>query len=1063
MTTPENATHSWPAPSAADLPTMEQTVLRRWEQHDIVARSLAQNPDGPSFVFYEGPPTANGTPGTHHVEARSFKDVIPRHRTMKGHWVPRKGGWDCHGLPVELAVEKALGLNSKREIEDYGIAAFNQKCRESVQQFVGEWEELTARIGFWVDMDDAYRTMDATYVDSMWWALKTMWDDGLVFQDHRVTPYCGRCGTGLSDAELAQGYQTVDDPSVFVSFPVLEGPLADEDASLLVWTTTPWTLPSNTAVAIGPDIDYVLVRAGDQLLVVAAALREKVLGEDSEVVRTVAHEELIGRHYRAPFTIVETDQDHRYVTTADFVTTTDGSGMVHLAPAFGADDMEIGRREGLPVLNPVGEDGCFTSGPWAGQFVKDADPAIVAQLEADGVLIRHATYSHTYPFCWRCQTPLIYWAKPSWYVRTTSRRDDLLANNSRIDWHPDHIREGRFGNWLENNIDWSLSRDRYWGTPLPFWGCADCGEYTVVGSRAELGGLAGIDTSELDPHRPGVDEITIPCDCGGTRRRVPEVADTWFDSGGMPWGQHGYPHIEGSAERFEAEFPADYICEAIDQTRGWFYTLLAESTLLFNTSSYKTVLCLGHIVDDDGKKMSKSVGNILDPWELINRHGADALRWQMFADGNPWVNRRVGHGTVEDVVRRFLLTLWNTHGFFLTYAAIDGYDASAPTPAVVDRPASDRWILAELADLVTVVDDAMTAFDVSLATRRIEQFTDDLSNWYVRRNRRRFWRDAGDDPSSKQAAYATLHAALTTLATVMAPFTPFVSDQIHHDLVLSQDHEAPASVHLLDWPIVPDHWHDDELRAATATLRRLTELGRQARNNVSIGTRQPLRRAIVTVPSSARAAVIPLLGELKDELNLHDIEVTDGTSALVDLSVKPNYRALGPAFQQDAPAVAAALSALDDDGAQSLRAAIQASGSTEIDVLGTSWVITAEMVEILETPRTGWAMATDEGHAVALDTTLDHGLRMEGAAREVIRAVNDIRKAMGLSLTDRISLGLTTIPSELRGDLDAAGLLDLVASDVLAAVVDQRHGADTETQSTLNVEELGTITVTVHR
>lgn len=1052
----------WPTPGSADLPAMEQVVLAMWDEHDVIAQSLARNPDGPSFVFYEGPPTANGTPGTHHVEARVFKDVFPRHRTMTGHRVPRKAGWDCHGLPVELAVEKELGLNSKREIEDYGIAEFNARCRESVQRYVGQFEALTARIGFWVDMDDAYRTMDATYVDSMWWALKTMWDDGLVFRDHRVTPYCGRCGTGLSDAEVAQGYKTVDDPSVFVRFPVLEGPLADEGASLVVWTTTPWTLPSNTAVAIGPDVEYVLVRHEGQLLVVATELREKVLGEDAEVVRTVGHDELVGRHYQAPFTVVETDQDHRYVTTADFVTTTDGSGLVHLAPAFGADDMVIGRREGLPVLNPVGPDGCFTAGPWTGMFVKDADPAIVAQLEADGVLVRQLTYSHTYPFCWRCDTPLIYWAKPSWYIRTTSRRDGLLANNAQIDWHPEHIRDGRFGNWLENNIDWSLSRDRYWGTPLPFWACDECDEFTVVGSRAELGELAGQDTSELDPHRPAVDEVTIPCDCGGTRRRVPEVADTWFDSGGMPWGQHGYPHLPGSTERFEAEFPADYICEAIDQTRGWFYTLLTESTLLFDRSSYDTVLCLGHIVDEDGKKMSKSVGNVMDPWELIDRHGADALRWQMFADGNPWVNRRVGHSTVEDVVRRFLLTLWNTHSFFLTYAAIDNFDLAAPTPAVPDRPASDRWVLAELAELVTTVDAAMNEFDVSRATRRIEQFTDDLSNWYIRRNRRRFWRDASDDPASKQSAYATLHTCLTTLATVMAPFTPFLSDRLYSDLVVSQDDNVVPSVHLLDWPDVPNEWRDDELRTATATLRRLTELGRQARNNVSIGTRQPLRRALVTVPAAARQAVMPLLDEFRDELNIREIEVTDGTGGLVDLSLRPNFRALGPAFQQDAPKVAAALSALEGDAIERLRDALAESGEVSIEAAGTSHTVTRDMVDVLESPRTGWAMASTDGHAVALDTTLDRELRLEGAAREVIRAVNDARKSLGLDLTDRIRLGVSTDPASLRDDLAAAGLLDLIAGDVLAASVDEDHEGDV-TPTTVELDELGSVTVSVGR
>ena len=1055
-------TTTWPIPGPADLPAMERDVLAHWEAHDVVARALGRNPDGPAFVFYEGPPTANGTPGTHHVEARVFKDVFPRFRAMTGHRVPRKAGWDCHGLPVELEVEKALGLNSKREIEEHGIAAFNAACRESVLRYVGEFEDLTARIGFWVDMDDAYRTMDATYVDSMWWALQKLWDDGLVFKDHRVTPYCGRCGTGLSDAEVAQGYQTVDDPSVFVRFPVLDGPLADEGAALVVWTTTPWTLPSNTAVAIGPDVEYQLVRHDGDLLVVATALREKVLGEDAEVVRTVGHDELVGHHYEAPFTVVPTDERYRYVVTADFVTTTDGSGLVHMAPAFGADDMEVGRANGLPVLNPVGPDGTFTTGPWEGRFVKDADPSIIAAMDEAGVLIRHEQYTHTYPFCWRCKTALIYWAKPSWYIRTTARRDGLLGNNQEIDWHPGHIRDGRFGNWLENNIDWSLSRDRYWGTPLPFWGCADCGEFTVVGSRAELGEAAGLDLSDLDPHRPAVDDITIPCDCGGTRTRVPEVADTWFDSGGMPWGQHGYPHLAGSHELFEDQFPADYICEAIDQTRGWFYSLLAESTLLFDRSSYDTVLCLGHIVDEDGRKMSKSQGNILDPWELIERHGADALRWQMFADGNPWVNRRVGHATVEDVVRRLLLTIWNTHSFFLTYAAIDGFDPSAPAPDVAERPSADRWVLAEVADLVDVVGRAMEAFDVSTATRRIEAFVDDLSNWYVRGNRRRFWR-AGSDDADKAAAHATLHTSLVTLSQVLAPFTPFLAERLHLDLVASADEAAPDSVHLVDWPTVPDAWRDDELRAATATLRRLTELGRQARSQAGIGTRQPLSEVLVSGPSEALARIDDQIGQLLlDELNIDTLTFLDGEDRARNLQAIPDFGKLGPAFRQDAPAVGNLLKGLGESAEDQallleLRRSLDDQGTAELDLDGTTVTLTPEMVEFVELADTDWSSVRDGRFKVDVRLALTPELRRRGAAREVIRVVNDLRKAAGLALTDRIRLGLVSAPATLLDELRDAGLVELIGTEVLASevddVVDGEHTTDVE------VDELGTITV----
>ncbi|HEX9765814.1 MAG TPA: isoleucine--tRNA ligase, partial [Nitriliruptorales bacterium] len=811
----------WPeVTNRPDFPAMEEVLLARWRELDVFHRSLLQRADGPLWTFNEGPPTANGTPGAHHVEARVFKDVFPRYRTMKGYRVPRKAGWDCHGLPVELQIERELGLNSKAEIEEYGIEAFNARCRESVTRYVGEFEQLTQRIAFWVDMNDAYRTMDSDYIESLWWALKELWDRDLIFQDHRVAPYCARCGTGLSDAEVALGYETVTDPSVFVRCPILDGELGQLGAALVVWTTTPWTLPSNTAVAVGPQIPYQLVRTSawgrdDELLVLAADLRERVLGEDAQVVRDLTAAELVGLHYEAPFTIVEVDEatDYRYVVAADYVTAKDGSGLVHTAPAFGADDMETGRVHGLPVLNPVDAGGRFTSGPWDAVFVKDADPAIIQALDDQGVLIRQESYEHTYPFCWRCRTPLIYWAKPSWYIRTTAHRDQLLENNAGIDWHPEHIRDGRFGNWLENNVDWALSRDRYWGTPLPFWRCHDCDHVTVVGSLAELGEKAGQDLSELDPHRPYVDDVNLSCDaCGGEATRVPDVADAWFDSGAMPFAQFGYPHR--NREMFEQRFPADFICEGIDQTRGWFYTLLAESTLLFGASSYRTVLCLGFIVAEDGVKMSKSKGNILDPWDLIGRHGADPLRWLMLGEGNPWVDRRVGHHILEDIVRRFLLTLWNTHYFFTTYARIDGFTLDDAAPAVGQRPASDRWVLAELADLVDVVDAALDRYDTTTACRRIEAFVDDVSNWYVRRNRRRFWKAAADDPAGKAAAYHTLYTCLTTVAQLLAPFTPFVAERLWQDLVVSQDADDAGSVHLTDFPSGDEAWRDDDLREA---------------------------------------------------------------------------------------------------------------------------------------------------------------------------------------------------------------------------------------------------------
>jgi isoleucyl-tRNA synthetase len=1040
----------WPSVEPQpDLPRLEEDVLARWDEHDVFAESLRRRADGPVWTFYEGPPTANGLPGTHHVESRSFKDVFPRYRTMKGNFVLRKGGWDCHGLPVELEVEKELGLSSKADIEAYGIEAFNRRCRESVQRYVDAWEDLTRRIGFWIDTEDPYWTMDATYVDSLWWALKELWERDLIFEEFRVAPYCGRCGTALSDAEVAQGYDEIDDPSVYVRFPLrdelperLRETVAGRQVALAVWTTTPWTLPSNTATAVGRDISYVLVEGlgtapdgSDELLVMAEPLIEQVLGGDDDaprhrVLATLTADDLLGLRYEAPFRIVEVDVEDRYLVASDHVTTSDGTGLVHIAPAFGGDDLEIGRREGLPVVNPVNAEARFSTGPWEGQFVKDADAEIIEALREGGHLIDARTYTHTYPFCWRCKRPLIYWAKPSWYIRTTAKREELLANNARIDWHPEHIRDGRFGNWLENNVDWALSRDRYWGTPLPFWRCTSCSHVTVVGSRAELSELTGEDHGELDPHRPYVDEVTVPCaSCSATAHRVPDVADTWFDSGGMPYAQWGYPHA--GHEQFARHYPADFICEAIDQTRGWFYTLLAESTLLFDEASYRTVVCLGHIVDEDGRKMSKSLGNILDPWELIERHGADPLRWLMFAEGNPWVSRRVGHHLLEDVVRQFLLTLWNTHVFFTTYARIDGFSLDDEAPAVADRPASDRWVLAELATLVDTVDTALDDYDVSTATRALTQFVDDLSNWYVRRNRRRFWKSVSEDPADKAAAYHTLHTCLVTTTTLLAPFVPFLADRLWQDLVVSQDPTAEPSVHLADFPRAQDEWRDEPLRAAMLTARRVVELGRQARNDAAVRVRQPLARALVSVPAAERDGLRALLDDIAEELNVKEIELSDGTGDLVDRALRPNFRALGPVFQKRAQSVAEAIRDLGPDAVDALVGELS-EGTARLEVDGEEVEVTPEMVEVVETPRTGWAVASDGGTSFALDTELTRDLEVEGAARELIRAVNDQRKAAGLDLADRIELRLEVSPDALDEELADGGWYDNLAREVLA-------------------------------
>jgi len=1028
----------WPeVPARPDLPALEHEVLARWKRDDVFRRSVEQREGGTVWTFYEGPPTANGRPGVHHVESRVFKDVFPRYRTMKGRSVRRKGGWDCHGLPVELEVERELGLDSKADIEAYGIEEFNARCRESVLRYVGAFEELTERIGFWIDTDDAYRTMDAEYVESLWWALGELWDRDLLFEDFRVAPYCGRCGTALSDAEVALGYDEVTDPSVYVRLPLVDPPAALSGAALVVWTTTPWTLPSNVACAVGPDVTYAVVerptQAGTERLILAADLVGTVLGEDATVVMTVSGPELVGLRYRAPFDHFTPDGDAHRVVAAGFVTTTDGTGIVHLAPAFGADDMVIGRSEGLPIVNPVGPDARFTSGPWEGRFVKDADEDIMAALDAEGLLVARRPYTHTYPFCWRCKQPLIYWAKPSWYIRTTARRDELLANNAGIGWSPEHIRDGRFGNWLENNVDWALSRDRYWGTPLPFWRCEDCDALTVVRSLADLSDRSGEDHSALDPHRPYVDRVTFPCaDCGGTARRVSSVADAWFDSGGMPFAQWGYPHR--GREEFERHYPADYICEAIDQTRGWFYSLLAESTLLFGDSSYRNCVCLGHIVDEDGRKMSKSAGNVVDPWTVTEVHGADALRWLMFADGNPWVSRRVGTQQLDDVTRRFLLTIWNTHVFFTTYARIDGFDPTAEAPAVDARPINDRWILAELAETVEVVDRGLDSYDVSSATRRLERFVDDLSNWYVRRSRRRFWRGVEEDPRDKAAAYHTLHTVLTTLSQLLAPFVPFLAERLWQDLMVSVVPGAADSVHLTDFPVPAASWSDPSVQEAMATARRLVELGRQARSDSGHRIRQPLARALVGVPTREAAGLALVTEEIADELNLHAVELADATAGVVDRSLKPSFRALGPAFGPDAPRIAAALSALDHAGVEDLLGAGR-DGDLTLELDGSTYSVTADMYEVVEMPRTGWSVARDGSYAVALDAALTPELELEGAARELVRGVNEHRKAVGLELADRITLSIAFEPEELGDRLAAAAHLDVLAREVLATTV----------------------------
>ncbi|MEI6811349.1 MAG: isoleucine--tRNA ligase [Actinomycetes bacterium] len=1009
-----------------DLAAMERIVLDFWEDQSIFHQSLLAREGAPAWTFYEGPPTANGAPGTHHIEARVFKDVFPRFHTMKGKYVVRKAGWDCHGLPVEIAVEKELGFSGKGDIEKYGIAAFNEKCRDSVQRHVGAFTQMTHRMGFWVDFDEAYWTMSPEYVESVWWSLKQVWDKGLLVQDHRVAPYCPRCGTGLSDHELAQGYETITDPSVYVRFPITSGPLAELKASLLVWTTTPWTLVSNTAIAVNPDVTYLVVEEttehGSDVLIIAEPLVTFLQGQ-VKIINKILGRDLERTTYRRPFDYVEIPDSH-YVVVASYVTTEDGTGLVHQSPAFGADDLIVCRGYGLPVVNPIAPDGTFLPDVpiIGGMFFKEADKLLVKELKKSGALYKHVPYEHQYPHCWRCHTALLYYAQPSWYIRTTSIKSELIRENEKTQWHPETIKTGRYGDWLNNNIDWALSRNRYWGTPLPIWRCENKHD-VCIGSLAELGALAGQELSSLDPHRPFVDDITWACSqCSLPMVRVNEVIDCWYDSGAMPFAQWGYPHKAGSVEKFKAAYPADFICEAIDQTRGWFYTLMTIGTLVFDQSSYKTVLCLGHILDKDGRKMSKHLGNSLEPIELMDKHGADAVRWYMLAAGSPWAARRVGHDAINDVVRKTLLTYWNTVSFLALYANASSFDLSG-APEIKNRPLMDRWINSELQALIVEVDQSLEGFDSQRAGKAIATYIDDLSNWYVRRSRRRFW-DA--DP----AALATLHESLRTLTLLMAPMVPFISEHVWQELIRPVEPSQPISVHLCDFPIADTSAIDSQLSAHVAQTRRIVELGRAARAESGVKIRQPLARALIAaqgwneLPSDMK-------DQIADELNvmeLHDIASADGD--LVDVSIKANFRSLGVKYGAQVQEIAQSIGATS---AVELVATLRKKGVATIAGKAQSWEIELLDLIITEQPKTGWTVASHEGESVAMDLALSPELIAAGHAREVVRFIQEARKSEGFDISDRISVQWNAQPEIAQA---ISGAHESISREVLATSIE---------------------------
>ncbi len=1012
-----------------DLPVMEAGILDFWSQNQIFEKSVTNRNGSPRWSFYEGPPTANGMPGTHHIEARVFKDLFPRFQTMKGKQVIRKAGWDCHGLPVEIAVEKELGFTGKADIEKFGVAAFNDKCRESVQRHVNEFTAMTKRMGFWVDFDDAYWTMSPSYIESVWWSLQQIWQKGLLVQDHRVAPYCPRCGTGLSDHELAQGYETIQDPSVFVRFPSTSGKLAELKATLLVWTTTPWTLVANTAVAVNPKVTYQVIEVVNdektERLVVAADLAS-VLGDEGKVIATFKGSELEHTKYARPFDFVEINDSH-YVVLADYVTVEDGTGLVHQSPAFGADDLEVCRKYNLPVINPISPDGHFLKEVplVGGVFFKEADKALIKDLKARGLMFKSLQFEHSYPHCWRCHTALMYYAQPSWYIKTTEIKKELLRENSKTDWHPETIKTGRFGDWLNNNIDWAVSRNRYWGTPLPIWRCENKHEI-CVGSLAELGKLAGKELSTLDPHRPFVDDINFTCnECSALMTRIPEVIDCWYDSGAMPFAQWGYPHKQDSVAQFKAAYPADFICEAIDQTRGWFYTLMTIGTLVFDKSSYKTVLCLGHILDKDGRKMSKHLGNVLEPMPLMNQHGADAVRWYMLAAGSPWSARRVGHDAISDVVRKTLLTYWNTISFFTLYANAADFKVSTVPK---DLTLMDRWILSELNKLIQSVDTALESFDSQGAGTVIAAFIDDLSNWYVRRSRRRFW---DGDP----VALNTLYFCLKNLTLLLAPMVPFISEHVWQSLIRVAEGEQIESVHLANFPVADKSSVDEKLSNAVALSRRLVELGRAARAESGVKIRQPLSRALVSATGWEQMSQ-EIKTHIAEELNILKVDgIQVAGTDLVDISVKANFRTLGTKFGADVQVIAKQITAID---AGVMVKELRKSNSYKITVelAGKKKDIEIDLDDLVitETPRSGWSVASHGGESLALDLALTPDLIRAGLVREVIRAIQEERKRIGLDISDRI-----TVNWNATGDLAAAitsGISE-ISAEVLATQMQQ--------------------------
>ncbi len=1022
----------------------EKATCQFWKDNNIFQKSMDSRKEGPTYTFYDGPPTANGKPHIGHVLTRVIKDMIPRYRTMKGYMVPRKAGWDTHGLPVELEVEKLLGLDGKEQIEEYGLDPFITKCKESVWKYKGMWEDFSSTVGFWADMDDPYVTYHDDFIESEWWALKQIWDKGLLYKGFKIVPYCPRCGTPLSSHEVAQGYKAVKERSAVVRFKVV-----GEDAYFLAWTTTPWTLPSNVALCVNPEEVYCKVKAADgYTYYMAQALLDKVLGglakDDQaayEVLETYKGKDLEYKEYEPLFACAgeAAAKQHKkghFVTCDSYVTMTDGTGIVHIAPAFGEDDAKVGRNYDLPFVQFVDGKGEMTEEtPYAGLFVKDADPKVLVDLDKEGKLFDAPKFEHDYPFCWRCDTPLIYYARESWFIKMTAVRDDLVRNNKTVNWIPESIGEGRFGNWLENIQDWGVSRNRYWGTPLNIWECEGCGHQEAIGSREELEKLSGNPAAKtVELHRPYVDEITCHCpSCGGTMKRVPEVIDCWFDSGAMPFAQHHYPFE--NKELFEQQFPAQFISEAVDQTRGWFYSLMAESTLLFNKAPYENVIVLGHVQDENGQKMSKSKGNAVDPFEALETYGADAIRWYFYINSAPWLPNRFHGKAVMEGQRKFLGTLWNTYAFFILYAEIDSFD---PTKYGLDYdklPVMDKWLLSKLNTAIKEVDDNLENYRIPEAARVLDNFVDEMSNWYVRRCRERFW--AKGMEQDKINAYMTLYTALVEICKAAAPMIPFMTEEIYQNLVMSVDKNAPESIHLCDFPTVHEEWIDKDLEQNMEEVLHMVVMGRAARNAANIKNRQPIGTMFVKAEKELPAFFKEIVEE---ELNVKEVVFREDMSSLTSYSFKPQLRTVGPKYGKVLAGIKEYLAAIDGLAAAAAVTNLKDGGTLDFEVNGTAVSLGEEDLLIEVAQMEGYVTEADNNMTVVLDTNLTESLIEEGFVYEVISKIQTMRKEADFEVLDHIKVSicdnvkLSAIVEKNQAVIAGKVLADSISSDETLAI-----------------------------